>query len=89
MKALLNDYVPTELTDRPKQGFGSPLRDWLTGPLRDWADEVLNEDKLRSQGILDASFVRGLWEECMANNKKSFSRIWTILMFQNWYDNQL
>ena len=89
LKALLNDYVPTELTDRPKQGFGSPLRDWLTGPLRDWADEVLNEDKLRSQGILDASFVRGLWEECMANNKKSFSRIWTILMFQNWYDNQL
>jgi asparagine synthase (glutamine-hydrolysing) len=89
LKSLLNDYVPIELTDRPKQGFGSPIKDWLNGPLKEWADELLNKEKLIKQGVFDADLVRELWDKCIKMQSKSFSRIWTILMFQAWYDNQL
>jgi asparagine synthase (glutamine-hydrolysing) len=82
---VLDKYLPQQLTDRPKQGFGSPIRQWLSGALRQWADELLSLEHLRQQGIFNAEYVHQLWQQCIKNPKKSHSRIWTILMFQAWH----
>ena len=85
LRKVLDKYLPQQLTDRPKQGFGSPIRQWLSGALRQWADELLSVEHLRQQGIFNAEYVHQLWQACIKNPKKSHSRIWTILMFQAWH----
>ncbi len=86
LRRLLEKYVPTKLTDRPKQGFSPPLKTWLQGPLREWADELLAVDRLEREGIFNSQAVHNLWQSCKDNPKKGLSRIWTILMFQVWYE---
>ncbi|WP_281560763.1 asparagine synthase (glutamine-hydrolyzing) [Thalassomonas sp. RHCl1] len=88
LRDVLARYVPDELMNRPKQGFGSPIKKWLSGPLRDWAEELLSEDKLQQQGLLEPALVRYLWEKCKSNPKGRHSHLWTILMFQAWYQQQ-
>ena len=85
LRKVLEKYVPTTLTDRPKQGFGSPVRSWISGPLKDWAEDLLSEERLNRDGIFNTKPVRQLWLDCQQNNKKSYSRLWTVLMFQAWY----
>ena len=85
LRKVLEKYVPTHLTDRPKQGFASPIRDWIGGPLREWAEDLLSEQRLDDDGILNTQLVRQLWLSCKRNSKKSHSRLWAILMFQAWY----
>ncbi|NOX91675.1 MAG: asparagine synthase (glutamine-hydrolyzing) [Gammaproteobacteria bacterium] len=85
LRKVLKRYVPTMLTDRPKQGFGSPVRSWINGPLRDWAEDLLSEERLDRDGIFNTKPVRQLWLDCQKNHKKSYSRLWTVLMFQAWY----
>jgi len=85
LRKVLERYVPTVLTDRPKQGFGSPVRSWINGPLRDWAEDLLSEERLNREGIFNTKPVRQLWLDCQQNNRKSYSRLWTVLMFQAWY----
>ena len=60
---MLYRHVPRELVERPKTGFGVPLSDWLRGPLRPWAEHLLDERRLREQGLLDVACVRRLWHE--------------------------
>ena len=81
---MLARYVPDELTNRPKQGFAPSVRQWLAGPLRDWVDELLDEKRLRDEGYLDSNIVSRIWQQCKENPKKSYSRLWTLLMFQAW-----
>ncbi|WDD98510.1 asparagine synthase (glutamine-hydrolyzing) [Thalassomonas actiniarum] len=88
LRDVLVRYVPDELMNRPKQGFGSPIKKWLSGPLRDWAEELLSEDTIRQQGLLEPALVRYLWEKCKANPQGRHSHLWTILMFQAWYRQQ-
>lgn len=85
LRKVLEKYVPTTLTDRPKQGFGSPVRSWINGPLNDWAEDLLSEERLNRDGIFNTKPVRKLWLDCQQNNNKSYSRLWTVLMFQAWY----
>lgn len=85
LRKLLNQYVPEQLTDRPKQGFGSPVDSWLQGPLKAWADDLLSVSQLQSDGIFNPQVVNGMWEECKSNPGKGHSRIWTLLMFQVWH----
>ncbi len=84
LRKVLERYVPTTLTDRPKQGFGSPVQHWINGPLKDWAEDLLSEERLDNDGIFNTKPVRQLWQDCQRNNK-SYSKLWTILMFQAWY----
>ncbi len=86
LKKILNQYVPKNLTERPKMGFGIPLNSWLRGPLRDWAESLLNEKRLISEGYLNPKLIRGKWIEHLSGKKNWKSDLWNILMFQAWID---
>lgn len=86
LRLILEKYVPKDLFDRPKMGFGIPLEQWLTGCLKDWMFSSLNKEKLESQGYFNINFLQNVTKnnKSIANNKYV---LWNILMFQVWYDN--
>ncbi len=69
-------------------GFGVPIGDWIRGPLREWADELLHEDRLILEGFFYPNVVRKMWSEHINGIKNWESELWNILMFQAWLDNQ-
>ena len=88
LRLLLNRYVPQELTERPKMGFSIPLDDWLRGPLRDWAEDLLAEDRLKREGYLNPSPIRTAWRQHQAGKANYGYRLWSVLMFQAWLAEQ-
>lgn len=84
LRQVLARYVSPELTERPKQGFSLPLGDWLRGPLREWAEELLSEKHLSEDGILDPAAVGTAWKGLLGNEPATDARIWSVLMFQAW-----
>jgi asparagine synthase (glutamine-hydrolysing) len=88
IRKLLYREAPRELFERPKAGFGIPLGEWLRGPLRGWAEELLNERRLRSERWFDATIVRGRWQQHLSGRRDSAPAIWAVLMFQAWLDEQ-
>ena len=85
LRRLLHRYVPAEMVERPKMGFGIPLGSWLRGPLRGWADELLAPDLLAAQGIFDPALVAARWAEHVENRGDLSFQLWPILMFQSWW----
>jgi asparagine synthase (glutamine-hydrolysing) len=85
LRRVLSRYVPDRLVERPKMGFGVPLADWLRGPLRDWAEDLMNEGGLFVDGIFDVESVRSLWVEFLSGDDRRYYFIWNILMFQAWH----
>ena len=86
LKEVLNKYIPKKLYDRPKQGFGIPINEWLRGSLREWAEELLNEQKLKEQGYFDAIKIREKWMQHQSGKSNWQHQIWNILMFQSWLE---
>jgi len=84
LKQLLSRYVPKNLHDRPKQGFGMPVGQWIRGPMREWAESLLEAGRLRREGYLDADRVRAEWSRHLAGRTRSGEGVWRILMFQAW-----
>ena len=66
-------------------GFGVPLADWLRGPLRDWAEDLMNEAGLSADDIFDVEAIRSLWAEFLSGSDRSYYFIWNVLMFQAWH----
>lgn len=88
LRQLLERYVPRALTERPKMGFGIPLDAWLRGPLRGWADDLLDPACLRRQGLLDPAPVQRVWQAHRRGHGQYGYRLWSVLMFQAWLDAQ-
>jgi asparagine synthase (glutamine-hydrolysing) len=84
LRQLLYRYVPEELVERPKRGFSVPLDAWLRGPLRAWAEDLLQASLLREQGFFDAVTVRQLWQEHLGGSRAWGRQLWHVLMFQAW-----
>ena len=87
LREVLYKKVPKKLLDRPKMGFGIPLAEWLRGPLRDWAESLLNEREMSQQGIFDVQEVRCRWKRHLAGENWAYL-IWDVLMFQSWLNHQ-
>lgn len=86
LRSLLADHIPTELFDRPKQGFAVPIEHWLRGPLLDWAESLLEESKLDTQGYLDSSIILEKWSQHKCGKKNWQTDLWNVLMFQAWIE---
>jgi asparagine synthase (glutamine-hydrolysing) len=84
LKKVLERYIPRDLFDRPKKGFTVPLAEWLAGPLRDWADALLNETNLKKEGFFNSEKIIFYWKELLQGKSEYEREIWCILMFQMW-----
>lgn len=87
LRDILDKYVPRALIDRPKTGFAVPIESWLTGALRDWAEALLDETRVRSEGFFEPSVVRDLWSRQLRGGGHHV-QLWDLLMFQAWWADQ-
>jgi asparagine synthase (glutamine-hydrolysing) len=88
LREVLYRHVPRELIERPKKGFSIPLGQWLRGPLRDWAETLLVENRLQQEGYFRAEPIRALWREHLLGKRDNALKLWSILMFQAWLECQ-
>lgn len=88
LRQVLYQYVPPEFVERPKMGFGLPLGAWLRGPLREWAEELLDESRLQREGFLYPGPIRKKWHEHLSGRRNWAYHLWSVLMFQAWLEMQ-
>ncbi len=84
LKQVLGRYVPSELFERPKMGFGVPIDSWLRGPLREWTEDLLDEKRLRNAGYFDPHPIREVWRAHLNGAQNLQYHLWGILMFETW-----
>jgi asparagine synthase (glutamine-hydrolysing) len=84
LRQVLYRHVPRELVERPKMGFAIPLGDWLRGPLREWAEGLLAESRLRDAGLIDAARVREIWQAHLSGRRNHEYMLWNVLMLEAW-----
>ncbi len=85
LRRLLGKRLPPEITNQPKRGFSVPINEWLRGPLKQWANDLLSEASVRKSGTYNTQAVQKRWTEHQSGSRNWGSSLWTILMFQTWY----
>jgi asparagine synthase (glutamine-hydrolysing) len=88
LRQVLHRYVPEALVERPKMGFGIPLDAWLRGPMREWAESLLEPRRLQEEGFFDPKAVREKWDDHLRGRGAWQFHLWDILMFQLWWQRQ-
>ncbi len=86
LRQVLYKHVPKEMIERPKAGFAIPIGKWLRGPLREWADDLISESRMRSEGYLRPEPVRRIWAEHLSGHRDHTAKLWAVLMFQAWLE---
>ena len=89
LKKILEKYLPANLIYRPKQGFAIPLGDWLRGPLRTWAESILNTEKFKKNQFLNVDVVNKTWEEHINGRRNNQYILWNILVIQSWMEQNI
>jgi asparagine synthase (glutamine-hydrolysing) len=84
LRQILDTYVPRQLIERPKKGFGVPLAAWLRGPLKSWAEDLLNPQVIQQQQFFDAAMVAQMWSQHQSGVADWHFQLWNILVFQQW-----
>lgn len=84
VRQILYKYVPRELIERPKAGFAIPVGQWIRGPLREWASDLLDETKLQDEGYFNSKLIMELWSQHLSGRYDWTPRLWAVLMFQAW-----
>ncbi|MDP2163201.1 MAG: asparagine synthase (glutamine-hydrolyzing) [Hydrogenophaga sp.] len=88
LRQVLYKHVPRELIERPKAGFGIPVGQWLRGPLRDWAESLLDARRLQAEGYFHPAPIRARWAEHLSGQRDHTTSLWAVLMFQAWLEEQ-
>lgn len=88
LRQVLYKYVPQAMIERPKKGFSIPIDSWLRTELREWAENLLNENRLKEEGFFQEKLIRKTWEEHLSGQKNWSTQLWNVLMFQAWLDKQ-
>jgi len=88
LREILYKHVPKHLINRPKMGFAVPIDTWLRGPLRDWAENLLDENRLKQEGFFHPEPIRNKWLEHLSGKKNWQHFLWNVLMFQSWLNTQ-
>ncbi len=88
LRQVLARYLPRTLFERPKMGFGVPLDSWLRGPLKDWAESLLDPSRIAQEGFFDATPIRQAWSDHLSGHGNFSYKLWDVLMFQSWLEAQ-
>ena len=88
LRQVLDQYIPRRLVERPKMGFGVPIDSWLRGPLKDWAESLLCESRLKQEGFFYADPIRNKWKSHLSGDFNHQHDLWSVLMFQSWLEDQ-
>jgi asparagine synthase (glutamine-hydrolysing) len=86
LRRVLRRYLPESLFERPKQGFNVPIGEWLRGPLRGWAEELLDGASIRREGLLHSGRIQACWQQHLSGRRDRSGELWAILMVQAWLD---
>jgi len=89
LRNILYKYVPPALIERPKMGFSVPIDQWLRGPLKKWAEQLINYEKLVAEGYLDAAKIGEVWLEHQSNKFDHSAKLWSVLMFEAWLEKNI
>ena len=88
LRQVLYKYLPKELVNRPKMGFGIPLGKWLRGSLNEWAEDLLSEKSIKKHNYFNYQIIQESWEKHKSGKNNLSASLWGILMFQQWLTKQ-